>query len=49
MLEEVQEDFKSLQMALRSRDLKEKGLNNIFFNFFYFFRCWRRCRRTSRA
>jgi hypothetical protein len=29
MLEEVQEDFKSLEMALRSRDLKEKGLNNI--------------------
>ena len=29
MLEELQEDFNSLEIALRSRDLKEKGLNNI--------------------
>jgi len=30
MMDELQQDFNSLEMALRSRDLKEKGLNNIF-------------------
>jgi len=38
MLEEVQEGFKSLEMVQQSTDLTEKGLNNIFFNFFYFFK-----------
>mmetsp|Transcript_9985 Transcript_9985/g.33298 ORF Transcript_9985/g.33298 Transcript_9985/m.33298 type:complete len:700 (-) Transcript_9985:131-2230(-) len=29
MLDELQKDFNSLETSLRSRDLKEKGLNNI--------------------